>query len=385
MHFDVQILDSLQEIPRGHWESLEDLENPFSDYEFIRALENTGCVGKKTSWLPKYLVASDSKGLHSALLFFHKYDSYGEYIFDFAWANFFDQNGLSYYPKGIVAYPFTPVTGKRILRRSDITLEEAAQTLVPKLLSHAKESKLSGVHFLFLNAEEAQVLEKFGFSLRISHQYHWKNRDYENFEHFLGDFRSKKRMQIKRERELVRASGFQIRIFEGDDIKVSHIEKMYKFYTDTYSRKWGSPYLNLAFFKAAQENLRNRIVLVFAEKNGRFIAGTFNLRKAGKLYGRYWGSIEHVPFLHFECCFYTPIEYSIQNRIHTFEAGAQGEQKFLRGFPAVPTYSSHFIFDTRARIAIERFLQNERMYTEEMIEGVNEKSPLRERPNLAEK
>ncbi|TGK14701.1 GNAT family N-acetyltransferase [Leptospira fluminis] len=378
-------VDSICSLSKEEWDKLSDPNNPFSDYDFYAGLEKTSCIGSKTSWHPRYVLATDSHGFHSAFPFFHKFDSYGEYIFDHAWANFFAQNGLSYYPKGLVAYPFTPVTGRRILRRDGVSVREALDALLPETFRAAEEAGLSGIHFLFLLEEEAQELSKRGFATRITHQYHWQNRNYNDFEDFLKEFKSKKRMQIRKERENIRDAGISIRVLEGDSVTQENMEQMYRFYTDTYSRKWGSPYLNLAFFREAWKTLRDKIVLILGEKEGRILGGSLNLRKGDKFYGRYWGSFEHIPFLHFECCYYSPIEYSIRNRIRIFEAGAQGEQKFLRGFPAVPTYSSHFIFHSGARNAIERFLETERMHMQEMIEETNEHSPLKEVPGLADR
>ncbi|TGL59611.1 GNAT family N-acetyltransferase [Leptospira sarikeiensis] len=372
---------SLNEISSEDWNRLGDPENPFSNHEFLHSLELSSCVGGKTSWQPEYLVAEDERGVHSSIAFYHKYDSYGEYVFDHSWANFFSQNGLSYYPKGLVAYPFTPVNGKKILRRQDVSLEEALDILLPELLANAEDQGLSSVHFLFLEEEEAKALEKRGFATRITHQFHWKNRGYTSFENFLGDFRSKKRIQIKKERETIRESEIQIVCKEGKDISEKDMDSIYSFYTETYSRKWGSPYLNRKFFKIILEKFSSNLVLFLAKKEGQTIGGTFNLKKGKKLYGRYWGSEGHYPFLHFECCYYAPIEYAISHNFEIFEAGAQGEQKFLRGFPAVPTYSSHFIFHDQARNAIERFLESERMHMQEMIRETNLSSPLKEESN----
>ncbi len=376
----IRRISSLKEIDPVQWNALGDPENPFTDHEFLYSLELSKCVGVDTSWQPEYLISEDGEGLHSCIPLYHKYDSYGEYVFDHAWANFFSQNGLSYYPKGLVAYPFTPVNGRKIFRRDNVTLEDALDVLLPELLKQSKKDDLSGLHFLFLEKEEANALAARGFSTRITHQFHWKNKEYSSFENFLGDFRSKKRIQIKKERETIGKEKIRILIKEGKEISESDMDRIYSFYTDTYSRKWGSPYLNRKFFKLAREKFSDRIVLFLAEQHGEIVAGTFNLRKGKKLYGRYWGSIGHYPFLHFECCYYSPIEYSIANGLEIFEAGAQGEQKFLRGFPAVPTYSSHFIFHEGARNAIERFLESERIHMKEMIRETNLSSPLKELP-----
>lgn len=380
-HTKIRRTNSIREIDPKIWNSLSDPQNPFTDYEFLSSLERSACIGGRTSWQPEYLIAEDEIGLHSCIPLYHKFDSYGEYVFDHSWAHFFEQNGLSYYPKGLVAYPFTPVNGRKILRRDGVSPKEALDILLPHLLKIAEEAGLSGLHFLFLEEDEAKALSEFGFSLRITHQFHWSNKGYGSFEDFLQDFKSKKRIQIKKEREVLRNEGVRILVQEGNSISEESIGQMYRFYTDTYSRKWGSPYLNRKFFQLIRENFADRIVLFLAELHGNIVGGTFNLRKGNKLYGRYWGASEHIPFLHFECCYYSPIEYAIENGIEIFEAGAQGEQKFLRGFPAVPTYSAHFIFHKGARNAIERFLENERMQMKEMIRQTNLSSPLKAESN----
>ncbi|TGK35137.1 N-acetyltransferase [Leptospira gomenensis] len=374
----VEFLNSVRSISKEDWDSVSDPKNPFLEYDFLSSLEESGCIGTSTAWEISFCTFWKNGVFGGAIPFFKKYDSYGEYIFDFQWAQFYAQSGLRYYPKGLVAVPFTPANGKRILHTSRISLEEVASILIPELLRFSEEVGLSGIHFLFLESEEAEVLRKYGFVTRLSHQYHWKNRNYSDFNEFLADFKSKKRMQIKREREIVRGYGLNIRVVEGNEIQKTDMDAIWNFYSDTHSRKWGSAYLNRRFFDLAWERLRDRIVLVLADRNGTPIAGTLNFRKGDVLYGRYWGCVEYLPHLHFECCFYRLIEYAIEHKLRLFEAGAQGEHKFLRGFPAVSTFSSHRIFHPGARNAIERFLNEERLHMREMIEDTNEQSPLRE-------
>lgn len=374
----VEFLDSISSISEEEWNSIADPKNPFLEYGFLHSLEVSGCIGPNTSWIQKYCVLKKDETFSAVIPLFLKFDSYGEYIFDFQWAQFFAQAGLNYYPKGLVAIPFTPANGKRILHKNGMSLEEVCSYLIPELLRFAEEEGLSGVHFLFLEKEESKVLEKYGFATRLSHQFHWMNPGYESFDDYLGAMKSKKRMQIKREREIVRSYGLDIRIVEGNEIQKSDMDSIWSFYEDTHSRKWGSAYLNRKFFDSAFELIRDRMVLVIASRNGKPIAGTFNLRKGEFLYGRYWGCVEYYSHLHFECCFYQLIDYAIREKIKVFEAGAQGEHKFLRGFPAMPTYSSHRIFHPAARNAIERFLKEERLHMQEMIQETNEHSPLKE-------
>ncbi|PJZ55085.1 GNAT family N-acetyltransferase [Leptospira adleri] len=374
----VEFLDSISSIPKEEWDSISDPKNPFLEYGFLRSLEVSRCIGENTSWLQRYCVLRKDGRFAAVIPLFLKFDSYGEYIFDFQWAQFFAQSGLNYYPKGLVAIPFTPANGKRILYSKEMRLEEVCSYMIPELLRFSQEEGLSGVHFLFLEKEESEALEKYGFATRLSHQFHWMNPGYESFEDYLGAMKSKKRMQIKREREIVRSYGLEIRILEGDRISKSDMDSIWSFYEDTHSRKWGSAYLNRKFFDSAFELFRDKMVLVIAFRNGTPIAGTFNLRKGEFLYGRYWGCVEYHSHLHFECCFYQLIDYAIREKIKVFEAGAQGEHKFLRGFPAMTTYSSHLIFHPAARNAIERFLKEERLHMQEMIQETNEHSPLKE-------
>ncbi|AYV54238.1 N-acetyltransferase [Leptospira kmetyi] len=374
----VEFLDSISSISKEEWNRISDPKSPFLEYDFLRSLENSRCIGSSTSWIQKYCVLWKEDRFSAVIPLFLKFDSYGEYIFDFQWAQFFAKSGLNYYPKGLVAVPFTPATGKRILHDERLTLKEVCSYLVPELLRFCEKEGLSGVHFLFLEKEESEILSEYGFATRLSHQYHWINGDYSTFDDYLGAMKSKKRMQIKREREIVRSYGLDIRVLEGNEISSADKKAIWNFYSDTHSRKWGSAYLNRAFFDSIFETFSDRIVLVIAYRDGNPIAGTFNLRKGDFLFGRYWGCVEYYSHLHFECCFYRLIDYAIREKIRVFEAGAQGEHKFLRGFPAVPTYSSHFIFHAGARNAIERFLKEERLHMQEMIHETNEHSPLKE-------
>ncbi|MCG6167878.1 GNAT family N-acetyltransferase [Leptospira sanjuanensis] len=374
----VEFIDSIVSISKEEWNAISDPKSPFLEYDFLRSLEVSGCIGSTTAWVPKYCVLWKEGRFSAAIPFFLKYDSYGEYIFDFQWAQFFAQSGLKYYPKGLVAVPFTPATGKRILHEEGLGLKEVCAHLIPALLRFGEEEGLSGINFLFLEKEESEALAEYGFATRLSHQYHWINGDYSSFEDYLTAMKSKKRMQIKREREIVKSYGLDIRVLEGNQIQRSDIDAIWSFYSDTHSRKWGSAYLNRKFFDSAFDTFLDRIVLVLAFKEGKAVAGTFNLRKGDFLYGRYWGCTEYYSHLHFECCFYRLIDYAIREKIRVFEAGAQGEHKFLRGFPAVPTYSSHRIFHPRARNAIERFLKEETLHMQEMIHETNEHSPLKE-------
>lgn len=376
-HFSLAIYDSIRQIDKNQYNRIADRENPFLEYEFLEALEISGCVGKDTSWIPRHIVLYDRKKIIGALTFYIRFDSYGEFIFDWEWAQAFENAGLRYFPKVTVAVPFTPSNGTRLLVDPDYSFEEIVVPMVNCLIEFCEKEHISSIHFLFLTEHEQRFLERLGFLSRKTHQYHWKNREYKSFDDFLGDMRSNRKKQIRKERRKLRELGLNISIIEKDDIKKQHIDTMWEFYLDTTSRKWGSPYLNRQFFNLMFENFRHRLVLVLAQHEDKAVGGTFNVVKNNRLFGRYWGSSRDYKNLHFECCYYKLIEYSIENKIDIFEAGAQGEHKFLRGFVAVPTYSSHFIINRKANEAIEKYLSNERNYMTRLIDDYNSISPLK--------
>lgn len=375
--YTLSVYDSIAALDREEYNALIDRENPFLEYEFLESMEISGCVGPHTTWMPRYLVLRDGSAMAGAIVAYIRFDSYGEYIFDWEWVRAFENARLRYYPKLVAAIPFTPATGTRISVHPGYPFEECAGILARGLVELAVREKCSSVHVLFLTERECSLLERLGFLTRLTHQYHWKNRNYGNFEDFLSDLRSGRRKQIKKERRSLEGSGLEIRIVEKDDIKEEHIDAVWDFYIDTHSRKWGSAYLNREFFDLMLEKYRHRLVLVMARGGGKWVGGSFNVVKNNRLFGRYWGSVESWSNLHFECCFYSLIDYSINKGIDIFEAGAQGEHKFLRGFGAVPTYSSHLILNEAAGRAISSYLDHERGYTEGLIEQYNRQSPLK--------
>lgn len=375
----LNLYNSISSVDKDSYNSLVDSENPFLEYEFLESLEESGCVGDKTTWIPHYITLRDKDNdkLIGAITFYVRYDSYGEFIFDWEWARAFYSSGLNYYPKLVVAVPFTPTNGTRILVHKEYSFDRCAGIMVEYLIEICKEQKFSSIHFLFLTLDEQKLLDKYGFLSRTTHQYHWKNRGYKTFEDFLSDLKSSKRKQIKKERKYLENSGLNIEVLEKDDIKQGHIDAIWQFYIDTSSRKWGTPYLNREFFDMMYQRYRHRLVLVLAENGGSWTGGTFNVVKNSSLFGRYWGCLENHRFLHFECCYYSLIEYAISNNIKIFEAGAQGEHKFYRGFGAYPTYSSHYINHDEANKAISDFLDKERVYTQNLIYTYNKQSPLK--------
>ena len=376
-HFEIDVYNSISSLDKKLYNEIVDVDNPFLEYEFLDALEKSGCVGPHTAWNPRYIVLNDKDKIIGAITSYIKLDSYGEYIFDWEWARAYESSGLRYYPKLVVAIPFTPATGRRILVHLDYSFEQCAEIMVKRLRDLCIEENCSSIHFLYLTENEHIFLEKLGFLTRKTHQYHWKNRNYNNFDDFLCDLRSGRKKQIRKERKSLVQSGLQIQTIERDEIKEEHMDAMWEFYLDTHSRKWGSAYLNREFFDLMLLNFRHRLVFIMANDGSNWVGGTFNVAKNNRLFGRYWGTLYNYKNLHFECCFYGLIDYSIKNGIEVFEAGAQGEHKFLRGFAAVPTYSSHLVMNEGANNAIGDYLVREREYTDLLITQYNRQSPLK--------
>ncbi|MFN2426171.1 MAG: GNAT family N-acetyltransferase [Candidatus Binatia bacterium] len=389
----IEVRDSLADVDRATWNAMVGGDDPFIEHEFLLALEETGVVGHGTPWQPRHVTAWRGTQLVGAVPFYLRWDSYGEYIFDFGWAEAYERAGLRYYPKGVVAVPFTPVTGSRILLAPGIVLDaanaqaagepavaagrEVAGAMVESLMRLATTLELSGVHFLFPRRAEHDFLVSRGFLSRVTHQYHWENRGYRAFDDYLADLRSKKRKQVLHERAEVAAQGFRIDVIEGDDVREEHVDAIWRFYLATAGRKWSQPYLVRETFDALARTWKRRLVLVLARKGGRYVAGTFNVRGRDTLFGRYWGATAHFPSLHFECCYWTLIDYAITRGMGLVEAGAQGEHKFLRGFNARPTYSAHWIAHPGGERAIGDFLEHEREHNEAVIESYNRASPVK--------
>lgn len=370
------VASSLAEVPAAEWNTLTGCADPFLEHEFLRALELSGAIGEGTGWEPAYVLARRTGRLVGAMPVFTKWDSYGEFIFDWNWADAYQRAGLRYYPKAVIAAPFTPVTGSRLLV-ADGVLDDVGDAMVEHVLDHARARRLSGVHVLFAPVEECEFLQRRGFLTRLTHQYHWLNRGYAHFDEFLADLRAGKRKQILKERRLLAETGLMVEVVEGDAIGEEHRDAMWRFYASTLARKCSERYLNRATFEHLFESFRHRLVLVMARDGAGWIAGALHVRKGEGLYGRYWGCDRSVPGLHFECCYYRAIEYAIANRLGVVEAGAQGEHKFLRGFVARPIYSSHWVAHPSAQAAIAQALEEERIRAREVIAAYNEVSPVK--------
>jgi uncharacterized protein len=368
----VERLRGIEGVNREAWRKLEPPGFPFFDFEFLRALEQSGSIGRRSGWMPVYVVCKEGARVLGALCLYLKTDSYGEYIFDWEWARAYQQYGLSYYPKLVAAVPFTPATGPKLLLRHDVdvaTRGRVAKALLEAAEELGTEYGVSSSHALYLPEHELGEFARRGFTVRHSLQFHWRNRGYETFSDYLGALSGKRRRQILRERRQLEGDGLEILHLTGDALLPEHATLMYEFYLATQDGKWGVPYLNRMFFEEIFRTMKDRTLLILAlDQAGRPVAGALFLLKDHSLFGRYWGAAEHVRNLHFELCYYQAIDFAIGRGFELFEAGAQGEHKLARGFLPSLTYSAHKIRDPAFRLAIGEYIQSEKNMLRGLIE-----------------
>ncbi|WP_341222467.1 GNAT family N-acetyltransferase [Loktanella salsilacus] len=378
---EITLHPSLAEISASDWDACANPEggrpeDPFTTYRFLKALEDSGSVGGRSGWQPRYLVARADGQVIACAPMYAKGHSQGEYIFDFNWAQAYENAGGAYYPKLQIAVPFTPATGRRFLTRPGFEAM-GMSALIQGAVQVASDNELSSLHITFCTEAEALAGAEMGLMSRVGQQFHWVNRDYADFDGFLADLSSRKRKNIRRERAEAQGFGGQIFALTGNDIQPEHWDAFWRFYQDTGNRKWGTPYLTRAFFDCAQESLRDDMLLVLAMNDGRPVAGALNFIGQGTLFGRYWGSTEYYPSLHFELCYYQAIDYAIKNGLSRVEAGAQGEHKLARGYLPVATHSLHWIGDLAFRDAIARYLIAETRAVDEEIEVLTAYGPFK--------
>jgi uncharacterized protein len=369
------VSDTIGALDRAAWDSLAPPgANPFLSWAFLTSLEDSACVGAGSGWEGRHILAHDSAGgLVGALPLFRKAHSYGEYVFDHAWADALHRAGGRYYPKLQAAAPFSPVTGSRLLT-SDPAI---ARGLIAAAIGLAKQSRASSVHVTFCTAAEQQLLTDCGLMARTGVQFHWDNARYADFAAFLSALSASKRKTIRRERERALEAGVTIRTLEGEAVTKAAWDHFFACYMDTGGRKWGQPYLNRKFFSLLHERMGERLVLFEAQRGGRPIAAALNIRGDDTLYGRYWGRLEDVPFLHFELCYYQAVDYAIVHGLQRVEAGAQGEHKLLRGYGPVATHSAHWIAHPGLARAVADFLGQERPAIAEEIELLDQHTPFK--------
>ena len=351
--------------------------NPFTSHAFLSALEEAGCVSRRTGWLPLHVRVEREGKLVGAAPCYLKSHSQGEYVFDHGWADAYERAGGSYYPKLQVSVPFTPVTGPRFLVAPGEDPDNAASALVAGLRALRTEADASSIHVTFMREREAGQAERLGMLPRMDQQFHWVNEGYAGFDDFLGALAARKRKAIKRERRDALSRGITVEHKTGADLSEADWDAFYAFYQDTGARKWGRPYLNRRFFSLIGERMADRILLVIAKNAGRPIAGAINFIGDTALYGRNWGCLEDHPFLHFEVCYYQAIDFAIARGLKRVEAGAQGEHKLARGYRPVPMYSAHDIADPSLGRAVADYLRRERSHVRAAIAEYEAMSPFR--------
>lgn len=354
-------IDSLSDIPATEWNALVPDQNPFLSHEFLSALELHDCVGEQTGWLPWPVTARDDHGrLLGAAPLYLKYNSYGEFVFDWGWAEAYRQHGLPYYPKLVGAIPYTPASGPRLLLAPDQPQPDAtARAMVEFVLEESRHYGISSIHWLFPTLTDLEPMQEQGFLTRLGCQFHWRNPGYRDFQDFLDALTAKRRKNINRERRLVREAGLEVRILSGREVSDAQWRIIHEFYQSTFHRLGGVPTLTLPFFQDLATTLGERMVLALAFADGREVAGAISFRSADTLYGRHWGCRADYDSLHFEACYYQGLEYCIEHGLQRFEPGAQGEHKIYRGFLPTLTYSAHWIAHAGFRRAIADFLNRE--------------------------
>ncbi len=360
----VSIHSRIREIGREAWDACaanpDYNANPFVAYDFLDALEESNCAVERTGWGPRHLSVRDEAGEVAAVMpLYLKSHSQGEYVFDHSWADAYERAGGAYYPKLLCASPFSPVTGPRLLVRPDVDADAARRVLLGGALTVCERYGASSLHVTFPNEADWRFLGEQGLLRRQNQQYHWHNAGYATFEDFLAALSSGRRKTIRRERRDAQA-GLEIVGLTGADITEDHWDAFFAFYMDTGSRKWGRPYLSRPFFSMLGERMADKVLLLMARREGRWIAGALNLIGGDCLYGRNWGCLEDVPFLHFELCYYQAIEHAIRLGLPRVEAGAQGEHKIARGYLPAPVYSAHWIADPALRAPVAQFVERER-------------------------
>lgn len=377
---EISMRSAIADIPAEDWDACANPSggrpvDPFTTHRFLSALELSGSVGRGTGWDPRYLVATKADQIIGVAPLYVKSHSQGEYVFDHSWADALQRAGGQYYPKLQIAVPFTPATGRRFLTRAGYEAE-ALSALIRGTVQLASDNALSSMHVTFCTEDEAIAGQSMGLLHRVGQQFHWENRGYDSFDDFLNDLSSRKRKAIRKEREQARRFGGEIKSFTGDEIQAEHWDYFWRFYQDTGSRKWGSPYLTREFFDIAHKTLRDDILLVLALSDDRPVAGALNFIGRDTLFGRYWGCTEHHPCLHFELCYYQAIDYAIAQGLRV-EAGAQGEHKLARGYLPTPTHSLHWIANPSFRAAVSDFLDHERQLIDEEMEILTDYGPFK--------
>jgi len=372
----IRIHAGIGEIAPAAWNALVDPRYPFLRHEFLAAAERHRCASPETGWTPCHVALYEAGQLVGAVPLYEKTHSWGEFIFDWAWADAYRRAGLPYYPKLVAAVPFTPATGDRLLTRGDGAQSRRA-ALAAAVIAHARERDLSSAHVLFPTRDELPALEQAGFHARKDCQFQWRNRGYADFDDFLADFSSAKRKKARRERRRVAEAGIGFRNLAADELSEDEWAEVFRLLSYTFMRRGNLPYLSLEFFLELRRTLPTALRAIVAECDGAIVAAAVFYRGSNTLYGRYWGSDDDYHSLHFETCYYQGIEYCIAEGIALFEPGTQGEHKIRRGFLPAATWSAHWLAHPQFDAAVGRYLDEERAHVDDYIEAAAEHSPFR--------
>ena len=381
MRFRAEIAARLSEVPAADWDELDAAGNPFLSHAFLDALETRACVGGDTGWVPRHLLLRDDSGrLVAAVPRYEKAHSWGEFIFDWGWAQSYARAGLDYYPKQLAAIPFTPVTGPRLLVRPGAQATTLRGTLAALLRESAARDGASGMHVNFTTDDDQAALEAAGFLRRHDCRFLWSNRGYRDFEDFLDGFRSDKRKKLRRERRRVLEAGITLRSVPGEDIGAELWRTIFTFSERTFLRHGNGHYLNAEFLADVARRLPGAVVVKLAEREGTPLAAAVFLQGGGTLYGRYWGAAGHEDCLHFEACYYQGIEHCIAHGLELFDPGTQGEHKLARGFAPALTSSAHWLAHEGFHGAVARYLERERAGVLEYLEAARQHLPFQRGP-----
>lgn len=372
-YFHARITD----IPAATWNALAGPESPFLRHEFLAALEASASVCAQTGWQPHHLELRKAGVTVAVMPLYIKTHSYGEYVFDWSWADAYRQHGRRYYPKLLTAIPYTPSQASRLLIATTEDEQTLTAAIAKRIVQEAKTLAASTWHVLFPSQQQSDRLANMGVHQRIATQFHWFNRGYDSFDHYLESFNSRKRKNLRKERAAVHKAGVRFRRCGGHEISAAMWDIFYRFYENTYHVRGQQAYLNKAFFQDIGATMPEQLLLVLAVKDDIPIAAALSLHDGKTLYGRYWGSLEEYQFLHFETCYYQGIEYCIENQLQSFDSGAQGEHKIQRGFEPIITYSNHWIADSQFDAAIADFLLQERQYIGQYKEDASELLPFK--------
>lgn len=363
-------------VDKAAWDRCAGSDDPFLSHAFLAALEESGSVGPGTGWQPAPILVEDSNGVLLACApAYFKLHSQGEYVFDHNWADAWGRAGGRYYPKLQIAVPFSPVPGNRLLLSPDAA-PDIAGLLIGAAQQIVDQNGLSSAHATFVARDQVALFDRAGWLIREDSQFHFENVGYRDFDDFLAALSSAKRKTLRKERQRAQ-QGLEIVQLTGDQIRPEHWDAFWAFYQDTGARKWGRPYLTRAFYDIIGDSMADRLLLIFALRDGRPIAGALNVIGGEALYGRYWGCVEDVPFLHFELCYYQAIDFALANGLKRVEAGAQGGHKLARGYSPVATWSAHYIADPNFRDAVKRFLAQERSAVRNDRDWLGERLPFR--------